>query len=133
MKLKITQNTLQNITKAGLFLCVIAIIAQLFPSENKFKYQFEVGKPWSYELITAAFDFPIYKNQQEVTAERDKLLKNYIPYFQIDTNTIDVQFKNSSAIIPALMAMLLYFRIISVENSTQSIRKELFRRKNITS
>ncbi|MCE5332649.1 MAG: HDIG domain-containing protein [Bacteroidales bacterium] len=93
MKLKITQNTLQDITKAGLFLCVIAIIAQLFPTENKFKYQFEVGKPWSYELITAAFDFPIYKNQQEVTAERDELLKNYIPYFQIDTNTIDVQFK----------------------------------------
>ena len=91
MKLKITQKHLQIITTAGLFICVIAIIAQLFPTKNKFKYQFEIGKPWSYELITASFDFPIYKNEQEVTEEKDALLKNYSPYFKADTNIVNTQ------------------------------------------
>ena len=60
-----------------LFSSVIAIIIQLFPTENKFKYHFEVGKPWSYELITASFDFPIYKNELIVEKEKSELLKNY--------------------------------------------------------
>jgi len=93
MKLKITQKHLQIITTAGLFICVIAIIIQLFPTKNKFKYQFEVGKPWSYELITASFDFPIYKNEQEVSLEKAALLKDYSPYFKLDTNVVNVQLK----------------------------------------
>lgn len=93
MKLKINQNTLQIITRIALVLCLIAIIVQLFPHENSFKYQFEVGKPWSYELITASFDFPIYKNDLEVSKEKDELLKSYIPYYKIDTTKTIVQFK----------------------------------------
>ena len=93
MNLKINQNTLQNITRFALFLCVIAIIVQLYPRENNFKYQFEVGKPWSYELITASFDFPIYKNEREITAEKEELLKSYTPYYKIDTTQAFVQFK----------------------------------------
>ncbi|HLP06052.1 MAG TPA: hypothetical protein VK152_11555 [Paludibacter sp.] len=76
MKLKITQSQLQNITKLGLFVCVIALIVQLFPSQNKFKYQFEVGKPWSYELMTAAFDFPIYKSESQIAKEQEEFLKD---------------------------------------------------------
>lgn len=72
-------------TRIGLFACVIALIVQLFPTESKFKYQFEVGKPWSYELITASFDFPIYKSDQQISKERESILKEYSPYFQLDT------------------------------------------------
>ncbi len=86
MKLKITQNQLKNITKISLIICVIGIIVQLFPSENKFKYQFEVGKPWSYELITALFDFPIYKSETEISNERAVMLKSYTPFYRIDIN-----------------------------------------------
>jgi len=91
MKLKITQTHLQNLTKIGLFLCVIAIIVQLYPTKNKFKYQFEIGKPWSYELITASFDFPIYKSEQQITKEREEILKNFTPYFQLSTNVEEVE------------------------------------------
>lgn len=92
MKLKITQSHLNNFIKAGLFICVVAIIIQLFPTENKFKYQFEIGKPWSYELMTATFDFPIYKHEKLIQKERAELLKNYSPYFVLDTSVIDKQF-----------------------------------------
>jgi hypothetical protein len=92
MKIKITQSQLKNITKLGLFVCLIALIVQLFPSENKFKYQFEIGKPWSYELITASFDFPIYKSEQQISKEKDEILVNHTPYFQQDTTAHNTQF-----------------------------------------
>ncbi len=92
MKLKINQNTLQLITRIALILCLIAIIVQLFPHVNSFKYQFEVGKPWSYELITASFDFPVYKNETEINEEKEQLLKSYIPYFKLDTTKAKTQF-----------------------------------------
>lgn len=93
MKFKISQKKLEYISKIGLFLCVIALIVQFFPTQNKFKYQFEIGKPWSYELITASFDFPIYKSDQQLNRERSELLKDIVPYFVQDTTIVDVQLK----------------------------------------
>ena len=91
MKIKITQTQVQNITKLGLFICVIALIVQLFPSKSKFKYQFEVGKPWSYELITASFDFPIYKSDLQITKEKEEILKDFTPYFKLDSTKCNLQ------------------------------------------
>lgn len=93
MKTKIAQSRWKNIIKLGLFVCVIGIIVQLFPTDNKFKYQFEIGKPWSYELITASFDFPIYKSEQQLSKEKSEILKNYTPYFKLDTIVEKTQFK----------------------------------------
>ncbi|MDP4240026.1 MAG: HDIG domain-containing protein [Bacteroidota bacterium] len=111
MKLKITQPQLKNISKVGLFVLLGAIIVMLYPSENKFKYQFEIGKPWTYELITATFDFPIYKSDQQIAKEKEEILKDYTPYFKLDTTVInrqinrlfsDLQKKGeSSPLIPA--------------------------------
>ncbi len=92
MKIKITQQSIQYIIKVVLFLSVIAIIIQFFPTVDKFKYNFEVGKPWSYELITASFDFPIYKNEIIVEKEKSELLKKYIPYYKLDTTILETQF-----------------------------------------
>lgn len=91
MKLKINKSQLEAISKIGLILCVIAIIVQLFPSQNKFSYQFEIGKPWSYELITASFDFPIYKNEYEIENEKRILLKDFNSYFKADTSIVQKQ------------------------------------------
>jgi len=85
MKIKFTPQQLKHISRIGLFLCVVAIIVVLFPTENKFKYQFEVGKPWIYELITASFDFPIYKSDQQIDKERNQMLTDYTPYYKLDT------------------------------------------------
>lgn len=84
MKLKFTQEHLKNLTKAGLFVCIVAIIVQLYPRENSFKYLFEKGKPWHYELVTASFDFPIYKSEEQIKQEQAEVLKDYTPYYSID-------------------------------------------------
>jgi len=91
MKLKITKQQLETISKIGLIISVIAIIVQFFPNQNKFSYQFEIGKPWSYELITAAFDFPIYKNDHEIETESKNLLRNFGGYFKADTSIVQKQ------------------------------------------
>lgn len=93
MKFKVTQSRWKNIIKLVLFVCVVGIIVQLFPTDNKFKYQFEIGKPWSYELITASFDFPIYKSEQQLSKERNEILKSYSPFFKLDTTVEKRQFK----------------------------------------
>lgn len=85
MKINFTPQQLQFIARSAIFLCLIALIVQLFPVESKFKYQFEVGKPWSYELITASFDFPIYKSEQQINDEQEEVLKEFTPYYQLDT------------------------------------------------
>ena len=111
MNLKINQNSINNLTKIGLFLCVIVIIIQLYPTQNKFKYQFEIGKPWSYELITASFDFPIYKDAQLVNRERQEILKNYVPYFSVDTTAFQIQINSfTNAISTATPQHLEFIR-----------------------
>ena len=91
MKLKITHPQVENISKIGLFVLLVVLIVMLYPSEDKFKYQFEIGKPWSYELITASFDFPIYKSDQQLAKEKEDILKDYTPFFKLDTTVINRQ------------------------------------------
>lgn len=93
MKIKLTKEHIQNLFKFGLFLCVVIIILQLFPSQNSFNYKYELGKPWTHELITASFDFPIYKDNEQVEKERIEILKNFIPYYQFDTNAGKTQYE----------------------------------------
>ncbi len=93
MKFILTHVQLHNIKRAGLFACLAVLIVLLYPSENTFKYQFEIGKPWSYELITASFDFPIYKSDQQIAKEKEEILKDYTPFYTLDTTAIDRQLK----------------------------------------
>lgn len=79
---------------AQLLLTVLFVgaIAALFPRySTSFKYHFEVGKPWGYGLVTAEFDFPIYKTEKQLSIERHDILAGYTPYFKIDDNTTNRQ------------------------------------------
>lgn len=69
------------------FILTALLIAYFFPREGKFKYQFYEGKPWRYGLLTAVSDFPIYKTDAEVEAEKDSVLHTIQPYFKLDTKT----------------------------------------------
>ena len=66
------------------FFITAVLIAYFFPREGKFRYQFYEGKPWRYDLLTAPSDFPIYKTDEEVKAEKDTIKQNFIPYYQMD-------------------------------------------------
>lgn len=72
--------------KIALFLLAIALIVEFFPRQNRFNYTFSVGRPWHYELITAAFDFPVYKDAKLLKAEQDSVLRQYTPYFRFNSS-----------------------------------------------
>jgi len=91
MKIRPTPSQLQDLGRVGIFTILALLIVILFPKEEKFKYQFEIGKPWSYELITAAFDFPIYKSDQQISKEKDEILKDYTPFYKLDTSVVTKQ------------------------------------------
>jgi len=66
------------------FVIAVLLVTYLFPRQSSFKYSFNEGRPWQYGLLTAPFDFPIYKTTEQLQAEQDSLLQYYEPYFEID-------------------------------------------------
>lgn len=69
------------LTLAGILLGVVALLVYFMPRESKFGYEYEEGRPWRYNSLIATFDFPIYKTQQEVEAERDSAMKGFHPFY----------------------------------------------------
>lgn len=84
MKLHFASQTIKNIIRIFLFIFVVVVLMELFPHQKKFSYQYELGKPWTYELLTAPFDFPIYKGEEQFSEDKKEVMKNFIPYFQKD-------------------------------------------------
>jgi putative nucleotidyltransferase with HDIG domain len=73
------------------FIVVTLLILFLFPREGKFHYSFVEGRPWQYGLLTAPFDFPVYKTDAEVKSEQDTIARNFQPYFQMDVEIANKQ------------------------------------------
>jgi len=71
-----------RIIRFFMFLVAISLILYVFPREGKFRYEFAEGKPWHYGLLTASYDFPIYKTDKQVKEEQDSILRYFQPYFQ---------------------------------------------------
>lgn len=69
-----------------LFLLSILLITYFYPRTQKFQYSFSEGRPWQYSLLTAPFDFPIFKSAEQYQAEQDSILVFYEPYYVIDKN-----------------------------------------------
>lgn len=70
------------------FLVAIAIIVIFLPREGRFRYEFQKGKPWMHNDLSAPFNFSIYKTEAELFEERNSILKNFTPFFQLDSSVI---------------------------------------------
>lgn len=67
-----------------LFILATLLITYVFPRQGKFRYSFNEGRPWRYGLLTAPFDFPIFKSAQQLQQDQDSILLFYEPYYKID-------------------------------------------------
>ena len=69
--------------RLGAFATLAVVIVLIFPRyNNAFRYHFEVGKPWGYSALTADFDFPIYKTEEQMSKEQQQLLSTFAPFFK---------------------------------------------------
>lgn len=76
---------LTRILGIAVFVLLAAVVSYMLPRrKSNFAYYFEKGKPWSYDLLTAQEDFPVFKTEAELQQERKQVLLNYTPFFNIN-------------------------------------------------
>lgn len=74
---------IQRVGKYLIVLLVVAFISTLFPNNARFKYQFEQGGTWKYDDLTAPFDFPIKKLEEELEADKASRESNITPVYEL--------------------------------------------------
>lgn len=67
--------------RAAIVLCATVVIVAIMPRDSSSFVLVEKGKPWQYTDFTAPFDFPIYKSEATLKAERDSITAIHIPYY----------------------------------------------------
>ncbi|MDB4121633.1 HDIG domain-containing protein [Flavobacteriaceae bacterium] len=70
--------------KGFLFIAATFLILYLFPKAGQFKYDFQKGKPWQYENLYAPFSFTIKKDAVSLASEKEQIVNNSVPYFNMD-------------------------------------------------
>lgn len=65
------------------FIIAAFLVTYFFPHNDVFRYEYEVGKPWRYGLLTAPYDIPIYRNDSMVNAMQDSVKRCVIPHFTL--------------------------------------------------
>ena len=92
--------------RSALIVATAAIIVWLMPRNSQASFNIERGKPWVYNDLSAPFDFPIYKSDEAVKAERDSMMKHYEPYYIFNEEIVGKQvrqfYKDYNKGIPGL-------------------------------
>ncbi|MEF9923375.1 MAG: HDIG domain-containing protein [Muribaculaceae bacterium] len=76
--------TKKNIVRGLFFVATVLIISFFLPRTDKFEYDYSLGKPWSYSLLTAPFDIPINLDSLSVQREKDSINSNFINIYKHD-------------------------------------------------
>src|ERR1017187_10512492 len=77
-------NRHEEVFKVLLGIAAVIIIVFLLPKEDSFRYEYELGKPWLHEELSAPFDFAVNKSNEEISSERAKVLQKVISYFKFN-------------------------------------------------
>ena len=73
----------RTIFRLSIFALLAAVAVLMFPRyNNTFRYHYEIGKPWGYTALTADFDFPIYKTDEQLEKDQQQLLSTFAPYLK---------------------------------------------------
>ena len=64
------------------------LLVLLMPRSAKFAYDYRKGRTWKYETLYAQFDFPIYKTEEQLMAERGNASTEAIPYYKYSNDIV---------------------------------------------
>lgn len=59
----------------------VVLMVWFLPRDTKFGYNYELGRPWLYSSLIAHYDFPIFKSESQLQADRDSALADFQPLF----------------------------------------------------
>ena len=74
------------IVRVLLAVGAIALISYFLPKENKIDYNYALGRPWNYSLLTAPFDIPINLDSVSAARQRDSINRTFVAIYKHDTS-----------------------------------------------
>ncbi len=72
------------VTRVLLYAACVVLAVWLVPRKEANTYNYEMGKPWSYALLTAPADMPIYPDSLTAAHLRDSIDAAFRPVFRRD-------------------------------------------------
>jgi cyclic-di-AMP phosphodiesterase PgpH len=72
-----------------LFVAMALLIALLFPSQVKVKYDVKPGQTWRLDDLPAPFDFAVRRTGVELENEQRRVLEDFSPYYRLDDKALD--------------------------------------------
>lgn len=68
---------------------VIAVLVLFMPRESVHSFHYHEGGVWDYATLIAEDSFPILKSEAQLQKEKDSVIHEYKPYFQLQTSVAD--------------------------------------------
>lgn len=102
-----------------LLICVITVY--LFPKVGSFQYEYQKGMPWRYETLTAPFDYPIYKTEEELQQEREEIAQEQSPIFNLKPETAALEIKKFQSALHAFYSELTQKGLDKIVREIQKI------------
>ncbi len=79
-----------------------------YTDRNNFRYRYQVGSPWNYETLTATFDFPVLKSEEQLQQEREEKSRQHIDCYRYDENVVKQVAEAFSAVEPDSLQKAVY-------------------------
>lgn len=76
----------------------IVLLVLMMPRKSSFSYDYRKGREWKNETLYAQFDFPLYKTEEELRAERSSMQRNVVPYYRYSSETVSKSIKAAEAL-----------------------------------
>lgn len=64
----------------------VTLIVLFLPREKSFSYEFQQGRPWRYEQLTAPWDFAVDKSDEVFLREQNAAASRVLPYYILDAS-----------------------------------------------
>jgi len=80
-----------------LVLAAAVGITIIIPKDVRFPYDFEVGKPWRYDNLLSPFDFAIEKSEAERSQDMERVLADFLPYYEKTSDVATTAQRNFAA------------------------------------
>lgn len=74
----------KNIVRLLLFVGAIAVISYFIPRERDQDFNYAIGRPWTYSLLTAPYDIPVNLDSASAAKRRDSVDRAFIPIYRRD-------------------------------------------------
>lgn len=81
---QIWQDVKPHTLKFSVLLLLSLVISFVIPIKRSSRYLYSNDKPWQGDLLTAPYDFPILKSEEQLQKERDSISQKSKPVYILD-------------------------------------------------